>query len=44
LPVLDEREALFETGTAPDAALYLGWYSLGKYIDAFTVSALQALA
>jgi uncharacterized protein (TIGR03790 family) len=34
--VLDEREALFEPGTAPDAALYLGWYSLGKYIDAFT--------
>ena len=34
--VLDEREALFEPGQAPDAALYCGWYSLGKYIDAFT--------
>ncbi len=34
--VLDEREALFEPGSAPDAALYLGWYSLGKYVDAFT--------
>ncbi len=34
--VLDEREALFGQGEAPDAALYCGWYSLGKYIDAFT--------
>ena len=34
--VLDEREALFGPGEAPDAALYCGWYSLGKYIDAFT--------
>ncbi len=34
--VLDEREALFEPGKAPDAALYCGWYSLGKYVDAFT--------
>jgi uncharacterized protein (TIGR03790 family) len=34
--VLDEREALFGPGEAPDAALYCGWYSLGKYVDAFT--------
>ena len=34
--VLDERKTLFEPGSAPNAALYLGWYSLGKYIDAFT--------
>lgn len=36
--VLDEHEALFPAGSAPDAALYLGWYSLGKYVDAFTWS------
>ncbi|MCX5806400.1 MAG: TIGR03790 family protein [Proteobacteria bacterium] len=34
--VLDEKEKLFQPGEAPDAALYCGWYSLGKYIDAFT--------
>lgn len=34
--VLDEREALFGPGDAPNAALYCGWYSLGQYIDAFT--------
>ncbi|HEX9022298.1 MAG TPA: TIGR03790 family protein [Geobacteraceae bacterium] len=34
--VLDEREALFQPGEAPNAALYCGWYSLGKYVDAFT--------
>jgi uncharacterized protein (TIGR03790 family) len=34
--VLDEKESLFQPGEAPDAALYCGWYSLGKYIDAFT--------
>ena len=34
--VLDEREALFGPGEAPDAAIYCGWYSLGKYIAAFT--------
>ena len=32
--VLEER--LFGPGEAPDAALYCGWYSLGKYVDAFT--------
>jgi len=34
--ILDEREALFGPGEAPDAALYCGWYSLGRYVDAFT--------
>lgn len=33
--VLDERETLFAPGQARDAALYCGWYSLGKYVDAF---------
>jgi uncharacterized protein (TIGR03790 family) len=33
--VLDERARLFQPGEAPDAALYCGWYSLAKYVDAF---------
>jgi len=36
LPViLDQQERLMQPGEAPDAALYCGWYSLGKYVDAF---------
>ena len=36
LPVhLDQKEALFQAGEAPQAALYCGWYSLGHYVDAF---------
>jgi uncharacterized protein (TIGR03790 family) len=34
--VVDSQEALFKPGDCPDAALYCGWYSLGKYIPAFT--------
>ncbi len=34
--VLDETERLFQPGECPDAALYCGWYSLGKYVNAFT--------
>ena len=34
--VLDEQERLFQPGEAPNAALYCGWYSVGKYVDAFT--------
>ncbi len=34
--VLDNRDELFPEKSCPDAALYCGWYSLGKYIDAFT--------
>lgn len=36
LPVtLDSQEDLFPPRSAPGAALYSGWYSLGKYVDAF---------
>ena len=34
--VLDNTPELFGAGKCPDAALYCGWYSLGKYVDAFT--------
>lgn len=34
--VLNDEQALFQRGESPGAALYCGWYSLGKYIDAFT--------
>lgn len=34
--VIDDKEALFQPGDCPDAALYCGWYSLSKYVDAFT--------
>jgi uncharacterized protein (TIGR03790 family) len=36
LPVtLEASERLFQAGECPDAALYCGWYSLGRYVDAF---------
>jgi uncharacterized protein (TIGR03790 family) len=36
MPVtLNDKPALFQAGECPDAALYCGWYSLAKYIDAF---------
>ncbi len=36
LPVEEERtEALFPPGSCPQTALYCGWYSLKKYVDAF---------
>jgi uncharacterized protein (TIGR03790 family) len=34
--VLDNRAELFGPKACPDAALYCGWYSLGKYVDSFT--------
>lgn len=34
--VLDARERLFQPGECPNAALYCGWYSLAKYIEAFS--------
>lgn len=34
--VLDNRAALFGPGQCPDTALYCGWYSLRKYVPAFT--------
>jgi len=36
MPVKEERtEKLFAPGTCPRAAIYCGWYSLKKYVDAF---------
>lgn len=34
--VIDKKSELFQPGDCPDAALYCGWYSLRKYVDAFT--------
>lgn len=34
--VVDAREDLFAEKSCPEAALYCGWYSLGKYVDSFT--------
>jgi uncharacterized protein (TIGR03790 family) len=33
--VTDDGEKLFQKGDCPEAALYCGWYSLGRYVDAF---------
>lgn len=33
--VLDNKPELFGPDTCPKAALYCGWYSLGRYIDSF---------
>ena len=36
MPVIVNSEpGLFQRGDCPEAALYCGWYSLAKYIDAF---------
>jgi len=35
---VNNKPELFQQGECPDAALYCGWYSLGKYIDAFNWS------
>jgi len=36
IPVVEERTAeLFKPGSCPQTALYCGWYSLKRYIDAF---------
>ena len=32
---IDHTDKLFQAGQCPKAALYCGWYSLAKYIDAF---------
>lgn len=34
--VLDDEQELFQPGDCPNAALYCGWYSLAKYVGAFT--------
>ena len=33
--VVDHQAGLFPPGSCPGAALYCGWYSLGKYVGAF---------
>lgn len=33
--VLNDQQGLFQAGEAPDAALYCGWYSVNRYVDAF---------
>ena len=33
--VLNDAQDLFQPGTCPNTLIYCGWYSLGKYIDAF---------
>ena len=34
--VVNEKPELFQPGECPQAALYCGWYSLAKYVDAFS--------
>ncbi|WP_429885139.1 TIGR03790 family protein [Geoalkalibacter halelectricus] len=34
--IVEDTERLFQPGEAPDTALYAGWYSLARYVDAFT--------
>ena len=34
--VIDDTEAVFQPGTCPNAAVYCGWYSLMRYVPAFT--------
>ena len=37
MPVaLDEAQRLFQPGECSEAAFYCGWYSLARYVDAFT--------
>ncbi|NOG85723.1 MAG: TIGR03790 family protein [Candidatus Scalindua sp. SCAELEC01] len=33
--VLDDSSELFPEGSCPNAALYVGWHSEGKYVDSF---------
>lgn len=33
--ILDNEDSLFQKGQCPDAAIYCGWYSLARYVDAF---------
>jgi uncharacterized protein (TIGR03790 family) len=33
---LDQQSDLYPPASCPQAALYCGWYSLGRYVDAFT--------
>ncbi len=37
MPVkIEDSERLFQPGDCPDAALYCGWYSHARYVDAFS--------
>ena len=33
--IINAQERVFQPGECPDAALYCGWYSLARYVDAF---------
>lgn len=33
---LDNKPAVFQPGDCPDTMIYCGWYSLRRYVDAFT--------
>ena len=33
--VVNDKQGLFQPGECPDAAIYCGWYSLARYVDAF---------
>jgi len=33
--IVNDKPELFQPGEGPNAALYCGWYSLAKYVDAF---------
>ena len=33
--VVNDKQELFQAGEAPDVALYCGWYSVNRYVDAF---------
>ncbi len=34
--VINDKPEVFQPGQCPEAALYCGWYSLARYVDAFT--------
>ena len=34
--VFDDKQSTFGLNACPNAALYVGWYSLGRYVDSFT--------
>jgi len=33
--VFDDKQSTFGLNSCPNAALYVGWYSLGRYVDSF---------
>ncbi len=34
--VINDKREVFQPGECPDTALYCGWYSLARYVDAFS--------